>query len=147
MYFEGKQKAINLLLVYFFEYVASVGAADKAQGPGSLHSKDWFVSNAFVLLAFSYQLGVFISRSSLRIIRIRRVEILTVIQAANFVLWILQAKYVFLPVGAQFPLMIFVGLLGGASYVNIFYNLLNDDIYPEEDRGAFEEERFCLLTG
>lgn len=30
--------------------------------------------------------------------------------------------------------MIYVGLLGGASYVNIFYILLNDDKYPEKDR-------------
>ena len=37
-----------------------------------------------------------------------------------------------MPVGAQLPLMVFVGLLGGASYVNIFYNLLNDDDYPDE---------------
>lgn len=127
-------QAINLMLVYFFEYVASVGAADKSQPPGSVHSTDWFVRNAFVLLAFMYQAGVFVSRSSLRVVRIRRVEILTVIQAANFVLWILQAYYKFMPIGAQLPLMFFVGLLGGASYVNIFYNLLHDDIYPDEDR-------------
>lgn len=30
--------------------------------------------------------------------------------------------------------MIYVGLLGGASYVNIFYLLLNDDKYPTNDR-------------
>jgi hypothetical protein len=167
-----KTKALNLMLVYFFEYVASVGAADKSQPFGSTHSPDWLVRNAFVLLALSYQLGVFISRSSLRIVRIRRVEILTIIQAANFVLWILQACYKFMPIGAQLPLMVFVGLLGGwlcslfslsfvflsisasnflifffliseqnifkgASYVNIFYNLLHDEIYPEEDRGFF----------
>ncbi len=127
-------QAINLLLVYFFEYVASVGAADKSEPVGSLHSPNWWVRNAFVLLAFMYQLGVFCSRSSLRIVRIRRVEILTVLQAANFVLWILQAYYKFMPIEAQLPLMFFVGLLGGASYVNIFYNLLHDDIYPDEDR-------------
>ena len=31
-------------------------------------------------------------------------------------------------------LMIYVGLLGGASYVNIFYLLLHDSKYPEKDR-------------
>lgn len=46
-----------------------------------------------------------------------------------------------MPIGAQLPLMVFVGLLGGASYVNIFYNLLHDEIYPEADRG----ERDCIL--
>jgi hypothetical protein len=34
--------------------------------------------------------------------------------------------------------MIYVGLLGGASYVNIFYLLLHEDKYPEEDR------EFCI---
>lgn len=127
-------QATNLFAVYFFEYVASVGAADRANPPGSQHSTDWFVRNSFVLLAFCYQAGVFISRSSLQIVRIRRVEILTLIQAANFVLWILQAYYKMMPIGAQLPMMVFVGLLGGASYVNIFYNLLHDPEYPEEDR-------------
>jgi battenin len=137
-------QATNLTLVYFFEYVASVGAADRSQpcmpttdpsAPCQLpHSSDWFVANAFVLLAFCYQLGVFISRSSLRFVRIRHVEWLTLIQAGNFVLWICQAYFKFMPIGAQLPMMVFVGLLGGASYVNIFYNLLNDDEYPEEDR-------------
>lgn len=126
--------AFNLMAVYFFEYVASVGAADKAQMPGSTHSLDWFVRNSFVLLAFAYQFGVFISRSSLKVIQIRRVWILTVIQAGNFVLWILQAYYKFMPIGAQLPMMMFVGLLGGASYVNIFYLLLNDEKYPKADK-------------
>ena len=127
-------QALNLMAVYFFEYVVSVGAADKAELPGSTHSADWFVRNSFVLLAFSYQLGVFISRSSLRVVRIKRVEILTVLQGANFVLWLCQAYFKFMPIGAQIPCMVFVGLLGGASYVNIFYNLLNDPIYPKEDK-------------
>ena len=46
-----------------------------------------------MLLAFCYQFGVFLSRSSLQLIRIRRVEWLTVLQAGNFVLWVLQAYY------------------------------------------------------
>lgn len=44
--------------------------------------------------------------------------VLTALQAANFVLWLLQAKYLFMPIGVQFVLMVQVGLLGGASYVN-----------------------------
>ena len=30
--------------------------------------------------------------------------------------------------------MIFVGLLGGASYVNIFYSLIHDEEFAQEDR-------------
>jgi hypothetical protein len=53
------------------------------QSRDSVHSPDFFVRNAFVLLAFCYQLGVFISRSSLQVVRIRRVEVLTVIQVSQ----------------------------------------------------------------
>ena len=127
-------QATNLMAVYFFEYVASVGAADRSEPVGFQHSPNWFVRNSFVLLAFCYQVGVLISRSSLQIVRIQKVWILTLLQAGNFVLWMCQAQFKMMPIGAQLPMMLFVGLLGGASYVNIFYNLLHDDDYPEEDR-------------
>ena len=39
-----------------------------------------------------------------------------------------------MPVSILPALMIYVGLLGGASYVNIFYLLLHDGKYPENDR-------------
>jgi hypothetical protein len=34
----------------------------------------------------------------------------------------------------QFPLMVYVGLLGGASYVNIFYLLLHDPKITQRDK-------------
>ena len=43
-------------------------------------------------------------------------------------------QYKFMPVSILPALMIYVGLLGGASYVNIFYLLLHDNKYPEKDR-------------
>lgn len=59
--------------------------------------------------------------------------------------WIIQSstdkfffQYKFIPVYLLPALMIYVGLLGGASYVNIFYLLLHEDKYPEEDR------EFCI---
>ena len=39
-----------------------------------------------------------------------------------------DAHYRFLPIGALLPLMVFVGLLGGAMYVNVFYLVLNDPV-------------------
>lgn len=47
-------------------------------------------------------------------------------------------QYKFIPVYLLPALMIYVGLLGGASYVNIFYLLLHEEKYPEEDR------EFCI---
>ena len=41
------------------------------------------------------------SRSSLSIIRIKRIWILSALQGANFVIWLLQAKYMFMNVWVQ----------------------------------------------
>lgn len=60
------------------------------------------------------------------------------LQFLNMVLWIFDVHYKFIPVYLLPALMIYVGLLGGASYVNIFYLLLHEDKYPEEDR------EFCI---
>lgn len=126
-----------------------------------------------------------ISRSSLRLLVIRRIEILTVLQGLNLALWILQdyvranrvvcavvwlcehchtwslccfssrwprsfrahlgcnvvcgrwlngEQYKFMNVWVQYAAMIYVGLLGGAMYVNVFYLILHDPDIPEEDR-------------
>ena len=61
--------------------------------------------------------------------------ILTILQGINFVLWLLNAKYQLVTnVWVQFPLMLFVGILGGAMYVNVFANLMDDPMIPEKDR-------------
>ena len=40
-----------------------------------------------------------------------------------------------------FPMMVYVGLLGGASYVNIFYLFLHTRRIPDKDR------EFCINLG
>ena len=124
--------ATQLLLVYFFEYVVSVGFAAIANKKQK--HKNWFHDNSYELLAFCYQFGVLISRSSISFIKIRQVEILTFLQGCNFVIWLLHSFYFFIPLEAQFPLMIFCGLLGGAMYVNVFYILLETNVVPSLDR-------------
>ncbi|KYQ94309.1 hypothetical protein DLAC_04607 [Tieghemostelium lacteum] len=137
--------AMNLNLVYFFEYVASVGGADLAVRQSD--STDWFVKNSYPILSFCYQLGVLISRSSLQVYKIKRIEILTVLQGANMVLWIVQAKYKMIgSVWILFLLMIYCGLLGGASYVNVFYLILHDKKIPDEDRELCINYAALLVT-
>lgn len=101
-------------------YVISVGCANKAN-PGSAESYYWPLRNAYIILSFCYSLGVFISRSSLNLFKIRRIEILTILQGLNLALWLFFAKTHWAPLWLQFATMIFVGLLGGASYVNVYY--------------------------
>ncbi|KAL6061670.1 Batten's disease protein Cln3 [Balamuthia mandrillaris] len=126
-------RALQLLLVYMFEYIVCPGAADKATADLK-DSSNWFEANGFVILNFCYQIGVLISRSSLSLVKIRRIEILTILQLLNLVLWLFEAKFLFMNIWVQFVSMVFVGLLGGAMYVNTFYLLLNDPKIPEQDK-------------
>jgi|LauGreDrversion4_2_1035121.scaffolds.fasta_scaffold1178504_1 battenin len=76
---------------------------------------------------FCYQIGVFISRTSLVIVKIKRIEILTLLQIANFTFLFVECFYQFVTdFYILFGWLIFVGLMGGGSYVNCFYFLLED---------------------
>uniref|UniRef100_A0AAZ1XJA2 Battenin n=1 Tax=Oreochromis aureus TaxID=47969 RepID=A0AAZ1XJA2_OREAU len=69
-----------------------------------------------------YQLGVLLSRSSLRWLKIRKVWILSVLQFLNAVFLLLAVRYLFLPtVWLVFAFILYEGLLGGAAYVNTFH--------------------------
>ncbi|KAL3987700.1 hypothetical protein ACER0C_014815 [Sarotherodon galilaeus] len=69
-----------------------------------------------------YQLGVLVSRSSLRCVKIRKVWILSVLQMLNAVFLLLAVRYLFLPtVWLVFAFILYEGLLGGAAYVNTFH--------------------------
>ncbi|KAH3744853.1 Succinyl-diaminopimelate desuccinylase [Pelomyxa schiedti] len=130
--------ATQLFLVYMFEYVASTGAADRSQDVDFHYSDNWFIVNSYVILGFCYQIGVLISRSSLILIKIKWVEVLTILQGINAVFWVLLAEFKFMEgdvwIWVQFVLMIYCGLLGGAMYVNVFYLILHDAKYPDKDR-------------
>lgn len=70
------------------------------------------------------------SRSSLSIIKITHVEIVTILQFCNTAFWIYIAIYQNVSIWIQFPLMVFVGLMGGTSYVNVSYLILSTDTIP-----------------
>ncbi|KAL6731853.1 hypothetical protein Aduo_002678 [Ancylostoma duodenale] len=70
-----------------------------------------------------YQLGVFISRSSVKLFALPTwsLYLLPVLQATNFFFFFFEAIYWFVPsIGIIFALIVFEGLLGGAAYVNTF---------------------------
>ncbi|XP_071120015.1 battenin-like [Mytilus edulis] len=122
--------SLNLAAVYMFEYVAQ-GSAAKVR-PKSEYNKG--CPELYASLSLCYQAGVFVSRSSVQLFKIKRIEILSVLQLINMVVWLIDVHTKFIPVYLLPAYMIYVGLLGGASYVNIFYLLLNDDKYPTNDR-------------
>ena len=86
-------------------------------------NKDGFVlANAFIIFNFCYQIGVFISRSSLSLIKIERVWIITTLQFLNFLFWISNSFNMYVKsIYVYFAHMVFVGLMGGASFVNVIY--------------------------
>lgn len=122
--------AFNLCAVYLFEYIAQ-GCAAKVRP-----KKEYNIGcpELYAGLSLCYQAGVFVSRSSVQAVQIRKVHILSILQFINMLLWIIDVHYKFLPVSILPALMVYVGLLGGASYVNIFYLLLHDNKYPDKDR-------------
>lgn len=130
--------SLNLILVYFFEYVACMGGSNRAQGGDWRHSENWFIRKSYVILNLCYQTGVLVSRSSLSLVKIRHVEVLSVIQGANMAFWLVQATIHFVEgypiIWVLFLHMVFTGLMGGASYVNVFYLVLHDDTVPKKDR-------------
>eukprot|EP00040_Diaphanoeca_grandis_P025522 m.141439 g.141439 ORF g.141439 m.141439 type:complete len:449 (-) comp30190_c0_seq1:67-1413(-) len=103
--------------------------------PAGCESTTFEGKNAYAIFSFCYQFGVLISRSSLQVIQIKRIEVLTILQTINAVLWVIQAS--FKTISVAWPLfahMVFVGLLGGASYVNVFHNLLTSKRIKDEER-------------
>jgi battenin len=132
--------AWQLFIVYFLEYVVSVGFASQAASYSCSDADrkitgrcSWWAANSYEVLAFCYQFGVLISRSSVTVLRVHRLWVLTLLQAANFAAWLVHALYPFIPLPLQFVWMIFVGLIGGGMYVNSFFAIMIDDrIRPEQ---------------
>jgi battenin len=122
---------LNLFTVYFLEYSIITSFADamgqqmKLLYPDKLDSL--VVKEYFVILNASYQVGVFFSRSSLRFVRIpaNKVWLLTMLQLCNFTLIFLNAYYMTVTtLWVMCPLIVWVGLMGGGSYVNVLNGIL-----------------------
>lgn len=72
---------INLSLVYFLEYTITtsftVACASQIIDKEAGRENQWVYENSYVIFNFCYQIGVFISRSSLSFIKIKRVWTIT----------------------------------------------------------------------
>lgn len=133
----------NLTAVYFLEYACTTGFADiystklhnDAKNDPNKDEEFYMIKDAFIIFAFCYQFGVLISRSSLDVIKIKRVGIITTLQLINFVFWFLNAQFFFLKnYYVMFAWMVFVGLMGGASYVNVMYLILNSNRLKKSEK-------------
>ncbi|KAI3406402.1 BTN1 [Candida oxycetoniae] len=119
---------LPLTTVYISEYVINQGISPTLLFPLD-NLPSWLFSSyrdIYVVYGFLYQLGVFISRSSVTFgIRIKRLYLLSILQAVNVFITIIQSMFD-LPFTSIWPLLMLIfyeGLLGGSSYVNTFMSV------------------------
>ncbi|KAM9843091.1 battenin [Aulostomus maculatus] len=109
---------LPLGLVYFAEYFINQGLMELLYFPA------FFLSHAEQYRWYQtlYQIGVFLSRSSLCCVKIRKLWGLSLLQVVNALVLLLAVRYQFLPSAwLVFAIILYEGLLGGAAYVNTFY--------------------------
>ncbi|KYN34697.1 Battenin [Trachymyrmex septentrionalis] len=122
---------IPLGLVYLFEYFINQGLYELVE------FKDiWLThSEQYRWLQVDYQIGVFISRSSVNLVTINKIWIMSVLQFFNVILFFFETLYYYIPnIWIVFALVLWEGLLGGGAYVNTFYRMSTE--IPKVDREA-----------
>jgi len=132
--------------VYFLEYSILTGFTDRVVNRITKENptnQTFLYLQAYTILSFCYQIGVWLSRSSLKFFKIKHVWLLSAFQLVNFLLWLFQALYLFEPVyWVMFIHMVFVGLMGGGAYVNVMYQILH-----KEDLNIHEKELAVNICG
>ncbi|KAL8993578.1 MAG: hypothetical protein Q9169_006246, partial [Polycauliona sp. 2 TL-2023] len=113
------------MLVYFAEYLINQSVTPTLLFP--LNETPFTEYRSFYpTYATIYQLGVFISRSSLPFLRIPYLYSMGTLQCLNLLILIAQALYTIFPsVYIIFALIFWVGVLGGLVYVNAYANVLD----------------------
>jgi len=87
-----------------------------------------------MFLQISYQVGVLLSRGSFMFFRFRWVTLLSILQLINCTAFGTIAYWRWLDIEYQIPLMLWVGLMGGCSFVNCIYNILSHTKLKKKDK-------------
>ncbi|XP_054892047.1 battenin [Poeciliopsis prolifica] len=112
------QFVIPLGVVYFAEYFINQGLMELL----FFHNSSLSHAEQYRWYQTLYQVGVFLSRSSLRLIKFRKTWIFSLLQMVNAFFLIFAVFYQFLPsIWIVFGIILYEGLLGGAAYVNTFH--------------------------
>ncbi|KAB0801466.1 hypothetical protein PPYR_05821 [Photinus pyralis] len=120
---------IPIGLVYLFEYFINQGMYELINFEGIFLNK----AEQYRWLQVDYQIGVFISRSSVNIFHIRKIWLMSVFQLINVAFFTTEAIFYYIPsFWIVLALTFWEGLLGGAAYVNTFYKISNET--PEEHK-------------
>ena len=114
-----------LYLVYFFEYSIITAFADIIDS--KMSRLELTTTKVYVLINVCYQVGVFISRSSLSYFQVphEHLWVLSALQMMNFLIFLASSEFMFMTsMWVLCPMAIWTGLMGGGSYVNIFHSIL-----------------------
>ena len=131
----------NLCTVYFLEYCAITCFSDRisiqVRREMSIEDQSFQVRQYYVILANCYQVGVFVSRSSLQYYPVKRVSVLTMLQFMNFSFLFMNTIFLICPsLYVMCPLYVFIGLMGGASYVNVMHQILESEQLRQSQKEA-----------
>jgi len=132
---------VPLCLVYICEYTINQGISPTLLYPLDKVPRWLFLSyrDMYVVYGFQYQLGVFISRSSINFgVRIHNLYMLSALQFVNVVILLFQSLYdiPFTSIYVLMVVMFYEGLLGGFSYINTFMSVSEE--VEEQNR------EFCM---
>ncbi|KAK6198799.1 vacuolar CLN3 [Scheffersomyces amazonensis] len=120
---------LPLLSVYISEYAINQGVAPTLLFPLEDLPHWLFASyrDIYVVYGFLYQLGVFISRTSINFgIRFRKLYWMAFLQFINVIITVYQSIYMDFPFPSIWFILIltfYEGLLGGLSYANTFMSV------------------------
>lgn len=122
---------VPLGLVYLFEYFINQGLFELTYFPNI-----WLDHHEqYRWYQVVYQIGVFLSRSSVNLLVIHKLWLLAIFQFLNVIFFTFEAVYLFVPsIWIIFAAVLWEGLLGGAAYVNTFYRMSIE--VPFEKRGS-----------
>ena len=123
---------LPLSTVYLFEYLINQTVAPTLLFPIDEASSGHFgfhkYRDIYVTYGTLYQIGVFISRSTGSIVRIRKLFFLSILQCLNFCILVVQSwNYIVKRPWPILTLVLYEGLIGGSTYVNTFLNILDDN--------------------
>jgi len=111
---------IPLTLVYLFEYFINQGMFELVNFDGIFLDK----ADQYRWLQVDYQIGVFISRSSVNLLHVRKIWLMSVFQLINVVFFTTEVIFYYVPsFWIILAITLWEGLLGGAAYVNTFYKI------------------------
>ncbi|XP_042205687.1 battenin-like [Homarus americanus] len=118
---------VPLTVVYIAEYVINQGLLELIYFP---QEKMWLNHHEqYRWYQVIYQVGVFVSRSSVNCVHIHHIWKTSVLQWINVVLLLTCAIFWWIrSIWLVFVLVLWEGLLGGAAYVNTFYKISQEQV-------------------